>query len=207
MIYDVRTYDLRPHSVAEVEKRLGEAYERRTGGPELAASFHTEIGPLNQIVQIRPHASLEERASAEAASWFPDVGEFVVGERSQLFVPFAISPELRPGTVGPFFEVRTYRYADGDLPKIVAAWEVALPGRLEWGPMVGVWHSEGEGVNTLMHIWPYASLDARWELRAKIREAELWPPMAVARRHGLPGYKLLHMENKIVVPSAFSPLQ
>ena len=29
MIYEMRTYDLKPRSLAEVEKRIGDAYEKR----------------------------------------------------------------------------------------------------------------------------------------------------------------------------------
>ena len=37
MIYEVRTYDIKPRSLAEVEKRFGEAYEKRKKYSELAA--------------------------------------------------------------------------------------------------------------------------------------------------------------------------
>ncbi len=40
MIYEVRTYDLKPHSVPEVEKRFGEAYEFRKTLSPLAAFWH-----------------------------------------------------------------------------------------------------------------------------------------------------------------------
>ena len=55
MIYEVRTYDLKPRAVPEVEKRFGEAYEKRKKHSELAAFWHTEIGPLNQIVHVWPY--------------------------------------------------------------------------------------------------------------------------------------------------------
>src|SRR5262245_12274018 len=113
MIYEVRTYDLLPHSVPEVERRLGEAYRERAKISELAASFHTEIGPLNQIVQIWPYRDVADRerlGSIASQEDLAGIAEFVVEERSEVFVPLAISPEMRPGTLGPFFEIRTYRY-------------------------------------------------------------------------------------------------
>lgn len=45
MIYEMRTYSLVPGSLAEVEKRFGEAYQYRKKYSELAAFWHTEIGP------------------------------------------------------------------------------------------------------------------------------------------------------------------
>jgi hypothetical protein len=198
MLYEVRTYDVRPNAVAEVELRLATALESRGRLVDLVGSFHTEIGPLNQIVQILRHAGAAKREQAPAD---------VVDARSDVFVPFDVSPEIVPGAPGPFYEIRIYEYADGDLPKIVAAWEAALPGRLGHSPLVFVGSSETGGGNKLLHVWPYRSLDERWAVRARIREAGVWPPLAVARKRGLPEYELLRMENKIVLPSAYSPLQ
>ena len=52
MIYEIRTYQLAPGSQAEVEKRYGEAYQYRKKYSELTGFFHTEIGPLNEIIDI-----------------------------------------------------------------------------------------------------------------------------------------------------------
>jgi hypothetical protein len=41
MIYEIRTYQLAPGSVAEVEKRFGEAYQYRKKYSELTGFFHT----------------------------------------------------------------------------------------------------------------------------------------------------------------------
>jgi len=213
MIYEVRTYDLQPHSLPEVEKRFGEAYEYRKKVSPLAAFFHTEIGPLNQIIHIWPYKDLEERdrlrsAAMKLEGWPPKIAEFIIHQRSDIFIPFAISPEMKPGNVGPFFEWRLYTLANGgELPKLTAAWEAAIPGRLQYGPVTAIWRSELGGLNKFLHVWPYKTLNDRWELRNKIREAGVWPPSAVAKKKGLADYKLIQQENKIVMPSAFSPLQ
>src|SRR5437016_14133866 len=52
MIYEIRTYRIAPGSLAEVEKRYGEAYEHRKKYSELTAFWHTEIGPLNEVVHV-----------------------------------------------------------------------------------------------------------------------------------------------------------
>ena len=49
MIYEVRTYVVKPRSLPEVVKRFGEKYEQRKKYSELAAFFQTEVGPLNQF--------------------------------------------------------------------------------------------------------------------------------------------------------------
>ena len=210
MIYEMRTYDIKPRSLAEVEKRFGEAYEKRKKYSELGAFFHTEIGPLNQIIHIWPYKDLEERNKIRAAAvadkvWPPPISEFLVTMRSEIFMPFSVSPEMKPGKYGPYYEMRTYTHAAGALPKLRAVWEKAVPERLKFSPLTAAWYSELGGLNKFVHIWPYPSLDARNETRAKTQAAGVWPPSA--EKMGLPGYELVHQENKIVMPSAFSPMQ
>ena len=60
MIYEIRTYRIAPGSLAEVEKRYGEAYEYRKKYSELTAFWHTEIGPLNEIVHVWGYKDLAE---------------------------------------------------------------------------------------------------------------------------------------------------
>ena len=212
MIYEVRTYDIKPHSLPEVEKRFGESYEKRKKYSELAAFWHTEIGPLNQIIHVWPYKDLEERGRIRAAAvkdgvWPPKTGEFMLSMRSDIMIPFAFSPEIKPGKMGPYFEMRTYTYASGELPKFAQLWEKALPARLKIGPVCAVWYSELGGLNKFVHIWPYPTLDARNETRTRAQATGMWPPSAVAKKEGLPVYQLLAQENKILMPAAFSPLQ
>ena len=132
MIYEIRTYDIKPGSLAEVEKRFGEAYELRKKHSLLAAFWHTEIGPLNQIIHVWPYKDLAERdrIRAEAVkdkTWPPKTGEFLVAMRTDIMIPAPFSPELKPGKVGPYFEMRTYTYAPGALPNVLENWGRALP--------------------------------------------------------------------------------
>ena len=59
MIYEVRTYDLKPGTVASYEEKFGEALPHREKYSKLAAFWHTEIGPLNQIIHVWPYENLE----------------------------------------------------------------------------------------------------------------------------------------------------
>ena len=91
MIYEIRTYTLKTRSLAEVEKRYGEAYEYRKKYSPLAAFWHTEVGPLNEIVQVWPYTDLAERTRirAEAAkdtNWPPKIREFVINQGRRLGV-------------------------------------------------------------------------------------------------------------------------
>jgi len=55
-------------------------------------------------------------------------------------------------------------------------------------------------VNKFIHIWPYPTLDARVATRKKAVAEGLWPPGGGAD-------SLLTQATKIVMPSAFSPMQ
>jgi hypothetical protein len=86
-------------------------------------------------------------------------------------------------------------------------WNKAIPARTKISPLVGVWYAELGGVNRFTHIWSYPSLDARNEARDKALATGVWPPSAVAKKEGMPDAVLVAQENKIMMPSAFSPLQ
>ena len=71
MIYEVRTYILKPGSVRTFEERFGEALEARTKYSPLGGLWHTEIGPLNQVVHIWPYEDLAHY-QAVRAKWSAD---------------------------------------------------------------------------------------------------------------------------------------
>lgn len=205
MIYEVRTYDLQPRALPEVEKRFGEALAIRTKHSPLAAFFHTEIGPLNQIIHIWPFADLAERSkvraeAAKEAGWPPNIREFIVNMTSEIFIPFPFSPEFKEGKLGPVFEWRSYIVKPGALTGIPDRWGPALEARTKLSPLVVCMHTELGELNKYVHIWAYESLSHRAEVRKKAVETGVWPPPGG-------GDTLVSQENKIVLPASFSPLQ
>jgi hypothetical protein len=212
MIYEVRTYDLKPASVPEVEKRFGEAYEHRRKYSELAAFWHTEIGPLNQIIHVWPYKDLAERtrvreAAAKDPNWPPKIKDFIVAQHSEIVNPIPFAPLIKPGKMGPFFEMRTYTLPPGGLALAMDNWERALPGRMQLRPICTIWTSELGPLNKWVHIWPYESLDQRMATRKQARDSGDWPPATFAKKEGREGIVYVAQETKILVPSAFSPLQ
>jgi hypothetical protein len=205
MIYEIRTYRIAAGSLAEVEKRYGEAYQYRKKYSELTAFLHTEIGPLNEIVHIWGYTDLAERTrirgeAAKDANWPPKTGEFIRAMRSEIIVPFSFVPEPRPGKMGPIFELRYYTLKPGTLPDLAKGWEAKLPERIKLSPVVLAGGVEFGKANGFVHIWAYSSLDQRAQVRDEARKKGVWPPPGGADR-------LLTQENKILLPAAFSPLQ
>lgn len=205
MIYEIRTYGLVPGSVAEVEKRFGEAYEYRKKYSELTAFLHTEIGPLNEIVHIWGYQDLAERArvraeAAKDANWPPKIQEFIRTMRAEIVAPFAFVPPVRPGKLGPIYELRYYTLKAGTLPDTAKGWEAKLPDRIKLSPIVLAGGVDFGHANGFVHIWAYGSLDQRAKVRAEANATGVWPPPGGRDR-------LLTQENKILLPSAFSPLQ
>lgn len=205
MIYEFRTYTLKPRSLAEVEKRYGEAYEYRKKYSPLTAFWHTEIGPLNEIIHVWGYRDLAERARirAEAAkdpNWPPKIREFVVDQDVEVLTPFPFVPDIAPATLGPIFEIRRYSLTAGSLPGVMKRWESGLPARTKLSPLVLAAGVEFGGANRFVHIWAYKSMDQRLEIREQARKAGIWPPPGG-------GDELLAQSSKIVMPSAFSPLR
>jgi hypothetical protein len=54
MIYEVRTYILRPGTVGEFEERYSKRLPLRENHSKLGAFRHTEFGPLNQVIHVYP---------------------------------------------------------------------------------------------------------------------------------------------------------
>src|SRR5438067_5073140 len=68
MIYEIRTYNLKPGCVAEYEKRFADGIEVRSKYSALYGFWHTDIGPLNQVVHIWSYESLQQRADIRATA-------------------------------------------------------------------------------------------------------------------------------------------
>ena len=102
-----------------------------------------------------------------------------------------------------FYEMRTYRLKTGTVPayvKLVAEEGIALQ-KSHLVQLVGYFTSEIGPLNEIVHIWAYASLDDRAARRARLNAAPAWLAF-------LPKIQALieTMENKILLPTAFSPL-
>jgi NIPSNAP len=212
MIYRIDTYDLRPRTVPVVESAFEKEYDNIGIPDELVGSFHTEFGPLNQIIQIWcfDHADDAHKFAALRLSSYmiEKMGPHLVRVETEMLALASFSPELREGSLGPYYELRTYFYPLDQWEKLESSWKRALPLRNALGsPVAGIWTSLSGAINSFTHLWPYRSLQEREHLRQKVRETGKWPPYQFDIEEGGTGYSLLSQSNKLMLPASFSRLQ
>ena len=206
MIIEMRTYTLQPTTLAEAEKRFGEALPSREKYSKLAAFWHSEVGPLNQIIHVWAYDSFEHRAEVRAAAakdpnWPPKIREFCVAQQSEVFIPAPFSPKLEPRNIGPLFEIRQYTVTAGSIPGLIDRWSEKIEGRQKFSPLVAAMYSEFGALNKWVHIWAYRDAAERQRIRAEAVARGLWPP------GGAQSGIVVKQENFMVMPSAFSPLR
>jgi NIPSNAP len=206
MIIEMRTYTLRPGTMAEVEKRFGEALPNRLKhGNQLAAVWHTEVGPLNQFIHVWAYESFAQRdavrgAAIKAGGWPPKIGEFIVEMKNEVFHPAPFSPPLEPRQIGPLFEIRQYTLIPGAIPGLIERWSEKIEGRQKFSPLVAGMYSEFGALNKWVHIWAYKDANERNSVRAAASATGQWP----ARN---PPGVVVKQENAFVMPADCSPIR
>ena len=204
MIYEIRTYELKPRIYDQFGRRVAEKIPARTKLSTLVGFWRTDIGPLNQVVHIWPYEDLGQRTEIRAQAvaggqWPPDTAEVITAMESEIYLPAPFMDPMSPGDPGPIYEMRTYAYPLASIPSVLEAWNEVIEDRKKLSPLIGCWYSELGGLNKLVHIWAYRSLAERNSVREKALSSGRWPPRS--------SIAPLRMENKIMLPASFSPLQ
>lgn len=209
MIYEVRTYTLRPGTVAEFEERYAQRLALREKHSKLGAFWHTDMGRLNQVIHVYPYDDLQQRTAVRDAlaqdterAQIPSGREFVVAQEAEIMVPAPFMHPLgsRDYGSGNVYEMRIYTYEPGQIPAVLEAWAKAIPDREKFSPLAACWTSELGGLNNFVHIWVYKDLNERTRIREEAREGGgQWPPQA--------GVRPIRQENKLLIPAAFSPVR
>jgi len=102
-----------------------------------------------------------------------------------------------------FYEIRTYRLKNGAIPdylKVVGETGIAIQKK-HLGNLVGYFSSEIGPINEIVHIWSYETLDDRQSRRARLAADPEWQAFLPKIRD-----LIVSAENKIMLPTAFSPL-
>jgi hypothetical protein len=207
MIYEIRTYNVRPGQVAEYFKRFSDGLEVRSKYSQMYGMWHTEIGPLNQVVHIWAYDSLQQRAEVRGAAtrdasgkWPPKTSDLLVSQESDILAPIGGMQHLSGASeLGGVYELRMYTYPPGAIGGVAETFAAAYAARHAVYPVGGIWTSELGNLNRLYQLLPYRNWDHRDQVRRELREKSIWPPQSEAR----PATQLVrHM-----IPAPFSPLR
>ena len=150
----------------------------------------SEIGVLNRVVLFRTadtYAGLLDGRPELLAAIPKDAIQSVDVTSWRI-----ISPLLPAGAHGGVYEWRCYEMKLGQVGDVEEAFVASLPPRLELSGLVCGMVSL-EGTPRLAHIWPYADMNARMEIRAQAVASGIWPPKVASH--------LNIMENAILLPA------
>ena len=100
-------------------------------------------------------------------------------------------------------EERTYIVQPGKAGQFLKHVEtLGLPvSKPTLGGLIGYFHTEIGGLNQIVHLWAYASLDDRARRRRKLAANPDWQKFLDA---ALP--LIERMENRVLIPAPFNPL-
>jgi hypothetical protein len=201
MLYELITAEVRPGTLGSAVQQVAEAAAARGGEAGLLGCWTTEIGQVNEIVALAtaPDRSLDA-GEREPGHWLTNAVEsFAVATRLEHLRLFPFLPAIQPGSYGRVYELRSYVMKPGTTQETIERWEKALPARMERSTIVGAFHGVTGPLQKFVHIWPYDSAEHRQRTRDEAVAAGIWPPKGGAER-------LLHMQNSLLLPAAFSPL-
>ena len=212
MIYELRTYTVKPGTIGDMVKAASTMSREIRGDDygKLEGYWSTEIGPLNQVMHLWSYSDLNERARLRAElarnpRW--------TGEYTPLIYPLLMRQEVRllnaikvpvaPVSTGNIYEFRNYRAKTGGaVRQWLDAFTAVLPAREKYSKIVGLWQTEASQPNEVCHIWAYPSLNARAEARANALKDPAWQEFL---GKGTP--LLEEMHSTILLPAPHSPLK
>ena len=206
MIFEMRTYLLKPGTPLQAEQAFGERIEARSKLSRIAGFWRTEVGTLNQSIHIWPYKDVNERDQIRAEAvksgvWPPKIADFVLDMESKILHPAPFSPAFEPGEHGNIYEFRTYTYGPGAIPKVIEAWTPRIKARSAVSPLIFAGFTDIGALNQWVHVWAYKNMADRETRRAQAMKPGVWPPP----RHE--SVTLLKQENKFAVPASWSPLR
>lgn len=201
MLYELFTAEVRPGTLGTAVQRLGETVATRGTSSGLLGCWTTEIGQVNELVALSAVAGSPSVGDGVAGHRLAAaLTEFLVTARLEHLRLFPFLPEVQPGSFGRVYELRHYLMKPGTTQETIERWEKALPKRIERSRIIGAFYAVSGPLQKFVHIWPYDSADHRQRTRDEAVAAGIWPPKGGAER-------LLHMQNSLLIPTAFSPLR
>ncbi len=193
MIYELRTYTVKPGTLGDIVKAASTVSRDVRGDNygKLEGYWFTEIGPLNDLAK-------NPRWNGE---YIPLIRPIVVRQDVRLLS--AIRAPVAPASSGNIYELRNYRArAVGPVRQWIEAFTAVLPAREKYSKIVGLWQTEAGQPNEVCHIWAYPDLNARAKARGDAMKDPAWQEFLTKG----PGF-LEEMHSTIMLPAPHSPLK
>lgn len=203
MLYEITTLSCPLLSVGQVAANAFAWAEDGRENGQVLGCWRTEIGTLGRVLMLRgfatPEALAAERHRALSSDGPFNAGGLVTALNMESYAPFPFLPPVRTGYRGGVYEFRTYRLQPGGLPPTLAGWEAAIAPAREYTDHLVVTLYAIDGPPRITHVWSFASLQERAELRAQAYGAGVWPPRGGPEQ-------IVEATSTIALPQEGSPL-
>ncbi|KAB0495855.1 NIPSNAP family protein [Pseudomonas vancouverensis] len=205
-LFELITFTVRVRTVAQALARVETALQDPQVGGVLMGCWASEIGQLNQISLLRGYGD-EQQRQAERERFLLDgqafgINEFITDLRIENYTLFPFLEPLSAGRHGPFYELRVYDLVSSGLQPTLVGWKKAIEARTaeQYSPVYAAFYATDGSLPRYLHIWPWATLEQRLQVRTQAVADGVWPPENS-------GPQLRDMASTIYLPANFSPLQ
>lgn len=204
MLIDLRFEQLKPRTAPAFEAEFEQALPGRAALSPLGGFWRTEVGNVDQLVQLWPYQDGAHRdkvlqAAAQLPAWAAiESHASSMEQESRLLVPAPFSPAIQPRKLGNVYELRIYDYEAGIIPTVIERWQEKIEARLKLSPLVMCGFTTSGRLHQWVHLWAYENAFERQKIRAESIRMKIWPPGAAGG--------LIRQRNRLLVPSSFSPL-
>ncbi|AXJ96134.1 MULTISPECIES: NIPSNAP family protein [unclassified Sphingomonas] len=140
----------------------------------------TEIGPVGDLIILRAFNDAEALDAERRRALLSDdpFGSSSAHARLTMesYAPFPFLPEPAPRDYGGIFELRTYHLVSGGLPATLEGWKEAIgPAHRYIDHLVTAMYAL-DGDARIFHLWGFASVEERNNLRREHYASGVWPP-------------------------------
>lgn len=209
--WELRTYDIKPDCMKDFMQLTAENIHLRTQHSTLIGYWTSEIGGLNQVVHMWKYADLEHRAVVREAlgkdtewqtKYMAKMLPMLAGQNNIVLHKFPWSPINQPVNEKNIYELRQYTLKPGSLTNWANLWTQGLPSRAKLSRPYSVFFSDLGPLNTVVHLWPYASYADRVKVRRDSLLDANWKQIVDQTM-----IHINHMHSKVLIPTTFSPLK
>ncbi len=203
MVYELATLSCSLLALDETADRAHAWVHGDQAKGQFLGSWATELGTLGRLLVLRGFET-QERCNAERRRALLSADPFHAGDAVRTlemdsYAPFSFLPPVSPGDWGGVYEFRTYRLRPGGLGPTLAGWEAALEPAREYTEHLVINMYALDGAPRITHIWGFASLAQRAELRKRAYGTGVWPPKGGPEQ-------ILEATSTIALPRDGSPL-